>query len=305
MLRKLLLISLLLGSSFGAFASIDQRSQDEVINAIYDHLQNNGYLEGISSDEKSTVIDIIKTEVENSFGRVKAGELSLDTAAPNYFLFDTIGNIIKSVVKTVKKIGGKIFNAIKGVLGTVVDVGLKFLSKIDNDFIKSVIGVGADALGVLIAGSGEALAAASLLIPVAGEVIAPVVATLAPFATMVINSDTVGLAADAIAGASKKVLEIKDKDVEKGFAAAALAPNPDASLDSMSKKKKSKSQKKSSAHDKHKTDFTKHFSKTCHGLMKYLSKLNADQYNNLPEKVKKSAAYCNHYVGAVNATVEK
>ncbi len=191
-----------------SFASIDQRNESEVVDSIYNRLQNNGYLEGIDAADRDVIFNIISTEVENSFMRIDAGELSLDTDAPNYFLFDTIEKIVKSVVKTVKTIGGKVFNVIKGVVGSVVDVGLKFLSKIDNDFLKSVVGVAADALGALISGSGAVLGAAALAVPVVGPALAVGIETLAPFATLAINSTTVDAAADLIAGASLGIQKI-------------------------------------------------------------------------------------------------
>lgn len=292
-LFTVLLMNLLFGT--GVFASIDNRNEQELINAVYDQLQERGYLDGIKSSDKTVVYDIIKKEVENGLKRVDLGELSLDTDSANYFFFDTIGNVIKDVASVVKgvvnvalTIGGKVFNAVKGALGTVVNVGLKFLSKIDNGFIKTVIGVGADALGTLIAGSGEALAAASLVIPVAGEVIAPVLATLAPFATMAINSSTVGLITDAIGSASRTVLKLKDSDLEKGFTAATATKTSDSTKDKETKQK-----------------FTKQFATMCSGLMKHLKVLDADEYNALSDNVKKGAAYCNHFVGAVNATATK
>ena len=287
MLKNPLFFALLFfGFSFGtgAFAAIDHRNQDDVINAIYDQLANQGYLEGITSAEKSSVIDVIKAEVEDSLARVDHAELSLDTEASNYFLFDTIKNVIQKVSKVVKTIGGRVVKAIGGALGTVVDAGLQFLGKVDTQFIKDVVGVAADALGVLIAGSGETLAAASLAIPVGGEVIAPIVGALAPFATVVFNADNVSAIADVIGMSARTAFKIKDSDLVKGF----------------SEKLNATIEKVDLSPSKVKVDFTKNLGGACHGLMKFLGGLSPKNYDKQPDNVKTSAAHCNHFAGSIN-----
>lgn len=274
---------------FNVSASAMDLTVESVTNKLFNDLREQGAFSNLDQNEIDIAQQNLKNDVENRLELVKSGELSLDPNAPNYFLLDTIKNVVTSVVQGVKTIAGKVWNTFKGVLGTVVDVGLGFLGMADNDFIKGVISAAATAFSKFAPIVGDFIS----FIPVAGPVISMVIDAVAPFADVVVNPTTLDMVTGGISAAANAIGITKDAIASA--TSSSLAPSP-LIFDSMSA-----APAQASAADK--TKAIAGLGVGCKKLMDYLSGLTPAAYNALAEKHKLAAAQCNQLAKEANAKV--
>lgn len=279
---------------FNVSASAMDLTVESVTNKLFNDLREQGAFSNLDQNEIDIAHQNLKNDVENRFDLVKSGELSLDPNAPNYFLLDTIKNVVGSVIKGVQTIAGKVWNTFKGVLGTVVDVGLGFLGMADNDFIKGVISAAATAFSKFGPIVGDFIS----FIPVAGPVISMVIDAVAPFADVVVNPSTLDMVTGGISAAANAIGITKsaiESASSSSSSSSSLAPSS-LIFDSMSA-----APAQASAADKSKA--IAGLGVGCKKLMDYLSGLTPAAYNALAEKHKLAAAQCNQLAKEANAKV--
>lgn len=298
--------TVLISANGNTVNEINKLNPEQITETLFNQMDEQGALDNLTPSQELDVKNALQTEVKLRFARVATGELSLDPSAPNYFLLDTIKagldavkNIAQNIVSGVINIGKKVFNTVKGVLGPVVNVGIAFLQKIDNPFIKGVIGTAVDALGTALSKFGPLIGDAISFIPIVGPIISTVMDVLLPWADKVLNYDNVELAVKALKTAGDALGFTRDviqAAAEKDPAEAALAPGADRmfahNLDAISKKGDA------SKEDKEKLGTA--YAKGCHNLMKFLKTLDADKYNKLSQTAKEAAMQCNHLATVIN-----